>query len=249
MTTTPAGKPQSAAWLPGLSAAALLLTAVPAQAQRPLLSTSVAVDTARQTYGPNRRHFRHLYVAYLPVLGPAGGAGAKLRPWASAELNVGLREKLQLAGPLAIGADVRYAYLRYSLAQRADKVLPDATLHHREALALHRLDLEGWLRLRFGRRGNTVGHYLDVGGWGGWVAATAHHTEDEPNSARAKRLSVTETGLPYLGRWSYGVGGRLGSQRLALTVRYRGSDTFRPAWQGAYPELPRWLVGLEVGVL
>ena len=254
-TMNPTQKRHAAAWpaalrrrLLGLASAALLLSAAPAQAQRPLLSTDVAVDTARQTYGPNRRHFRHLYVAYLPVLGQAG-RGAQLRPWASAELAVGLREKLQLLGPLAIGADVRYVFVRYGLAQKADKVLPDARLHHREALLLHRIDLEGWARLRFGRRGNTVGHYLDLGGWGGWVAATAHHTEDEPNNARAKRISTTETGLPYLRRWSYGVGGRLGSQRIALTARYRLSDTFRPAWMGVYPELPRWLVGVEIGVL
>lgn len=248
----PAGKLQSVVrrGLPGGCALALgLLAAAPARAQRPLLSVEVATDTARQTFGPNRRHFRHLYVAVLPVLGQPARPGATLRPLTSAELNLGLREKLQLVGPLALGADLRYAYLRYSLAQRADKVLPDATLHHREALALHRFDLEGWLRLRFGQRGNTVGQYVDLGGWGGWVAATAHHTEDQPGNGRAKRLSITETGLPYLGRWTYGVGGRLGSQRLALTARYRLNDTFRPAWRGGYPELPRWLLGLEIGVL
>ncbi|RAK69917.1 hypothetical protein DLM85_03420 [Hymenobacter edaphi] len=229
--------------------AALLLAASPARAQRPLLSTDVAADTARQTYGPHRRHFRHLYLAYMPVLGQPAGRGADLRPWVSAEMVLGLREKLRLTPVLAIGADARYVYLRYALAQHPDKVLPDAALHHRESLALHRADLEGWARLRFGRQGNTVGRYLDVSGWGGWVAATAHHTEDEPNSARAKRVKTTETGLPYLRRWAYGAGARLGSQRLVLTARYRLSDTFRGVAAGLYPELPRWTVGLEIGVL
>ncbi|MCC3157022.1 hypothetical protein LJ737_07220 [Hymenobacter sp. 15J16-1T3B] len=233
----------------GLAGALLVLPAAPARAQRALLSTDVAADTARQTYGPHRRHFRHLYLAYLPVLGQPAGRGADLRPWNSAETVLGLREKLQLTPLLAVGADVRYVFVRYGLAQKADKMLPDPLLHHREALLLHRTDLEGWARLRFGRAGNTVGRYLDVSGWGGWVAATAHRTEDEPNSGRAKRVKTTETGLPYLRRWTYGAGTRLGSQRLALTARYRLSDTFRGPVAAAVPELPRWTVGLEIGVL
>ena len=247
-------KPQSAGgcrggWAGLLAAGALLLLlAGPAQAQRPLLSTEVADDTVRQTYGPHRRHFRHLFGSFTPVVGQPA-AGAELRPWASMELAVGMREKLRLTSVLAIGADVRYVLVRYSLAQNEAKRLPDATLHHREALTLHRADLEGWARLRFGRQGNTVGRYLDVSGWGGWVAATSHRTEDEPNSSRARRVRVTETGLPYLRRWTYGAGARLGSQRLALTARYRLSDTFRAPWQGVYPELPRWTVGLEIGLL
>ncbi|RTQ52565.1 hypothetical protein EJV47_06015 [Hymenobacter gummosus] len=231
------------------SGALLLLAAGPAWAQRPLLSTEVAEDTARQNYGPHRRHFRHLFASYTPVVGQPDGEAAELRPWASSEMAVGLREKLRLTRVLAVGADARYVYQRYSLAQNETKRLPDATLHHREALVLHRLDLEGWLRLRFGRQGNTVGRYVDVSGWGGWVAGTSHHAEDEPNSARARRVRVTETGLPYLRRWTYGAGARLGSQRLALTARYRLSDTFRKPWQSLYPELPRLTLGLEIGLL
>ncbi|GAB2942649.1 hypothetical protein GCM10027048_04100 [Hymenobacter coalescens] len=227
----------------------LLSAALPAWAQRPLLSTEVAADTAQQRYGPHRRHFRHLYVSYLPVLGQPTAPGAELRPWASAEMALGLREKLQLTPLLAIGADVRYQYLRYSLAQNAAKRLPTATLHQRESITLHRLDLEAWARLRFGRQGNTVGRYLDVAGWGGWVPGTAHRTEDEPNNGQARRVKTTATGLPYLRRWAYGAGARLGSQRLALVARYRLSDTFRGPRAAEFPELPRWVLGLEIGVL
>jgi hypothetical protein len=226
----------------------LLLAAAPARAQRPLLSTEVAADTVRQTYGPHRRYFAHLFISYQPVLGP-GPRGAELRPWASAEKSLGVRQKLRLTSVLAVGTDLRYVYQRYSLAQTADKVLPDATLHHRETLTLHRADLEAWARLRFGRQGNTVGRYLDLTGWGGWVVGTAHHTEDAPGNGRARRVKTTETGLPYLQRWAYGAGGRLGSQRVALTARYRLSDTFRGPQAGVYPELPRWVLGLELGLL
>lgn len=246
MKPAPPLAPLLAGWL---LAAGLLLAARPVRAQRPLLSTDVAADTVRQTYGPHRRHFRHLYFSYQPVLGQPAGPGATLRPFASAEIGLGLREKLQLTPLLALGADVRYTYLRYSLAQTAGKRLPDALLHQRESLVLHRADLEGWGRLRFGRAGNTVGRYLDLGGWGGWVAATAHHTQDQDPSGRARRVSRTETGLRYLGRWAYGGAARLGNQRVALTAHYRASRVFRGPLAASYPELPRWVLGLEIGLL
>ena len=62
-------------------------------------------------------------------------------------------------------------------------------------------------------------------------------------------MLTTERGLPYLRRWSYGLGLRLGAGRYAAVARYRLSNTFRPPDQARYPELPRWTIGLEVGWL
>ncbi|UOQ70718.1 hypothetical protein [Hymenobacter cellulosilyticus] len=60
---------------------------------------------------------------------------------------------------------------------------------------------------------------------------------------------MTEHGLDYLRRWTYGTGLRLGSSRYALTARYRLSDVFTASRQAQYPELPRWVIGLELGWL
>ncbi|KUG07673.1 hypothetical protein [Solirubrum puertoriconensis] len=233
---------------------ALLLTgllasaALPAAAQRQLLSTDVAADTVRQRYGPNRQLFRHLYVGYALVLGQPERSGAELRSGASAELTLGLRQKHRLAEHLALGFDVRYARLQYSLAQNDAKVLPTPAQHYRESLVLQRADLEAWLRLNVGRRGNIVGRYFDVGGWGGRVIGTAHRTEDKPNSGAARRVNVVEHGLPYLQKWSYGLVGRVGANRYAAVVRYRLADTFRGERAALYPELPPWQLGLEIGL-
>ncbi|UYZ60363.1 hypothetical protein [Hymenobacter latericus] len=222
--------------------------ALPAAAQRPLLSTDVAADTVRQRFGPNRQLFRHVYVGYGFVLGQPKQSGAELRSGASAELSLGLRQKHRLAEHLAVGFDVRYARLQYSLAQNDAKVLPTPELHYREALVVQRADLEAWLRLNLGRRGNILGRYIDVGAWGGRVIGTSHRTEDRPNTNSARRVSVVEHGLPYLQKWSYGLAGRVGANRYAAVVRYRLSDTFRGERAALYPELPPWQLGLEIGL-
>ena len=228
----------------------LLLAAcyVPAQAQRVLLHAEPAADSVPPRYGPNRAFYQHLFAGYSPVVGAAAGPGAALRYPQSAESFLGVRNKFRLSKVLATGLDVRYARLQYQLKQTSGKQLPNAQLHSRESLILSQLQLEPFLRLGFGRRGNVIGHYLDVSGWGGWALATTHYYEDQPGTGGGTRTVVKERQPDYLRRWSGGVGARLGSGRYALVARYRLSSTFTPVADPAYAELPRWLLGLELGV-
>ncbi|RIY06252.1 hypothetical protein D0T11_19175 [Hymenobacter rubripertinctus] len=226
----------------------LAMGGTPAQAQRVLLHAEPAADSLPPRYGPNRAFYQHLFAGYSPVAGRAEGAGAALRHPQSAETFLGLRTKFRLSGQLAMGADVRYARLQYQLKQTSGKLLPNAQLHDREALMLSQVQLEPFLRLGFGRRGNVIGHYLDVSGWGGWAMATTHYYEDRPGTGGGTSTLVKERQPRYLRRWAGGVGTRLGSGRYGVVARYRLSSSFTPAADPAYAELPRWLLGLELGV-
>ncbi len=231
-----------------LLALGLLLAAGPraARAQQVLVHANVADDTIKTTFGPNRRYFGHLYLAYGLVAGPAG-AGAGLRHGLpSAELRGGGRLKFRLTQALALNLDLGYDYLRYDLAQNGQKTVPSFALHRRETLGLHQLYSEVSLRLNAGRRGNAVGRYLDLLASGSWAAATRHTTRDDPGPGIGS-VETTEHGLPYLRRWAGGVGARLGLDRYALTARYRLSPAFGAAYR-AWPELPRWVLGVEVGL-
>lgn len=221
------------------------LRAAPARAQRVLLRADVAEDTLYSGYGPNRAFYNHLYVGYLPVVG-RDAPGAALRFGHSAEFMLGMRNKVRLSETFSTGLDLRFVRLVYALAQTADKRLPTPALHHRESLSLSQAQLEGFVRLNVGARGNVIGRYLDLTGWGGWVLATAHHTEDRPPTG-PRRVQRVERGLPYLQRWPYGAGVRLGTSRYALVARRRFSRTFTAG--SPYPELPRWTVGVELGWL
>ncbi|WP_019949315.1 hypothetical protein [Hymenobacter aerophilus] len=230
---------------------ALLLAAAlprPAAAQQVLLRADPVTDTIPARYGPNRAFYQHLFVGYTAVAGAPAGPGAELRYLQSGELFAGLRNKWRVAGPAAVGLDARFAYLRYQLRQTNQKLVPTPQLHHRETLNLTQLQLEPFARLSFGRRGNVVGNYLDVSGWGGWALGASHRYEDRPGQGQGKRTLVKEARPAYLHRWSWGLGARLGSGRYALLARYRLADSFSGSAPATYPELPRWLLGLEVGV-
>ncbi|MCI1187419.1 hypothetical protein MON38_08300 [Hymenobacter sp. DH14] len=230
----------------GLLLALLAGAPVVAQAQQVLVQANVADDTVKTTFGPNRRWFGHGYVALGLVAGPAE-AGARLRDGlTSLEARVGGRLKLRLSQSVALCGDLAYAFLRYDLAQEAGKLVPAPTLHQRESLALHQVVSEVALRLNFGRRGNAVGSYLDLLAGGSWAAATRHRTEDVPAPGIGS-VETTESGLPYLRRFGGSAGARLGFDRYALAARYRFSPAFASSY-AAWPELPRWVIGVEVGL-
>lgn len=226
----------------------LLLSAAPASvAQRILLQANVADDTIHSSFGPNRAWFSHFYFGYAAVVGSPAGPGAPLHYGRSGDIFLGIRNKRRLTQTLAVGVDTRYNYLTYHLAQTNQKSVPTATLHKREYLALHQVQAEPFVRFNLGRRrGNAIGRYFDLAGWGGWALGTTHGYEDAA-TATARRVKTTERGLSYLNRWSYGASTRLGTGHCALVGRYRFSDTFKGPDKVGFPELPRWQVGLEVG--
>ncbi|TPG63691.1 hypothetical protein [Hymenobacter nivis] len=227
-----------------LAAAALLLPGA-ARAQQVLLRANVADDTLLNRTGPNRRYFGHLYMGGGLVAGP-GAADAPLRHGlASAELQLGGRLKRRITQNVAVVADARYAYLRYAFAQTAAKTFPSPGLHQSETLGLHQIQAEGGLRLNAGRRGNTVGSYLDLLAWGGWVAGTTRTAADDPAPGGPARTTTTDAGLPYLRRWTGGAGARLGFDRYALVARRRFGPVRRP---GSGPDLPAWVLGFEIGL-
>jgi hypothetical protein len=233
----------------GACATIWLLGAPEAQAQNVLLRGNVAADTLRSDTGPNRTFFSHFYVGYAAVVGKFDGLGAELRYGRSGEVFVGMRQKYRLSQTVAAGVDLRYTRSVYHLAQNDQKILPTPDQHQSETMALPQAQAEVYGRLNIGRRGNVVGRYLDLAGWGGWIISSAHHYVDKPGSNGAGRVEVTERQLNYVNRWSYGVGARLGSGRYALVARYRLADSFKElADAPRYPEFPRQVIGLELGL-
>ncbi len=244
-TRRPAGRGEAGRWALLVLLVLAAGRALPARAQQVLVQANVADDTVKNVFGPNRRYFGHLYLGYALVAGPAGsGAAVRYGP-ASAELRLGGRLKRRLSQTLALNLDLAYAYQAYGLVQNAQKTLPTPALHRRESLSGHWLASELSLRLNVGRRGNYVGRYLDLLAGGGRLLGSAHTTDDDP-APGIGAVQTTERGLPYLQPWAADLGARLGWDRYAVLARYRTTEASRPAY--GWPALPRWRVGLEIGL-
>ena len=221
-----------------------------AHAQQVVLQADVARDTLRPRTGPNRRYFGHLYASYGLALGPSSAPGLPVRyGFSSSEVQVGGRLKRRFTDHVGLIAGLSYAFLRYGLAQDdGPKPAPFSAVHETETLSYHQLQGEVGLRLNAGLRprGNVMGTYLDLLAYEGWALAARHSTTDEATAGQG-RLEITRHEPPYLRRWLGGVGLRLGSGSVAVMGRYRFSEALRPPNGPALPELPRWIVGLEIG--
>lgn len=218
--------------------------------QKVLLEQTVANDTLEDKWGQNLRHFSHLYFGFGFA---ASGAekGAEVKYGNSANFDFGYRYKFKVCNYYALGADLSFSSYMYRLKQDSvSKILPDAEEHDKERIDIGALKLEIYQRFNFGRRGNHVGNYLDVGAYGSYFLYTRHYTMDKKPFADLKKREVTETGLEYMENMEYGISARMGHGRWVLFGRYRLSDLFKTSKfynnNLKYPELPSLQIGIEV---
>lgn len=240
-----------------LFALALACTGVAplAQAQSIVMQQDVNKDTLEGNWGPNRRHYIHRY------FGLGFGVGTENRTWEGKDLKdikygfgtgsllLGFRYKLRLAEHYALGLDLGYNRQTFNFKQRDDKVFPTSGKNDKERLILHNLALEAYQRINFGKRGDHLGNYVDLGAFVEWNfdnTLLIKNDNDTANFLGAKKEKLKFKNLNYLEDFNYGVSARVGTGRFALFGRYRLSDMLIAKKVENYPELPRLTTGLQV---
>jgi len=224
-----------------------------AEGQTVLLEQDVNADTIPELVGPNLKHFSHLYVGYGFVLG-ADAVGSEIRYGSSSDFVYGYRYKRKLSEFYAVGFDIFYHSTAFHLKQDSTKALPNNILHddkgEKEKLTFHNLSLGLYNRFNFGKRGNYLGHFLDLGARIDWAFSVVHFTKDIYDIANVNNGGVVKTkttGLVYIKPIYYNVFTRLGFNKFVITASYRLSDLFKEEYD-LYPELPLLIVGVEIGL-
>jgi hypothetical protein len=213
-------------------------------AQNVLLHKEVN-DTVIKKYGPNLKNFHHMYLGFGFIAGEPDSTGSDILYGRSMNFLVGYRYKLKLTNWLALGYDVNFSSYIYRLKQSYKKIVPDSVIHDKERLSFGNLDGDIYLRLNYGRRGNRVGNFIDFGGYGDWTYAASNFTKDE-NKINGNIIKTTISHLNYYNHKNYGALVRLGFNRYVIYGNYRMSDIF-DSWY-KYPELPRFTLGLQIGI-
>ena len=228
----------------------LMFVSAAAFSQHVLLEQDVNADTIPETVGHNQKKYTHLYVNYGFVFGANEGEGAEIRTGNSSQFAIGLRYKRRLSNFYAIGFDLSYNITTFHLKQDSAKILPDTLLHDKEKFSGNNATLQLYNRFNFGKSGNHIGRYLDLGGYGEWAFSVTHYTKDTDDRAialGAKATQTTNKGLKYAAPFNYGLAARIGFGKMAVFGKYRLSDMFVSKYD--YPELPRIVVGLEFGII
>ena len=222
---------------------AFLLASLSAFSQDILLHQNLKADTIRPTYGPNLKNYFYGYIGLgFPLYTNEDVNYTK--PGVSSNFDLGLRYKRRITNYLAMGLDLGISTTGYKLKQSDPKTIPDTVINDKEKIQISSMMSSGYVRINVGRRGNYIGNYMDLGAYGGWNFQKKHKTTNENAEGEKVRLSTTQ--LKYVENFSYGFLARAGINRYALTAKYRVSDIFKSSY--AIPELPRLIVGVEVGL-
>jgi hypothetical protein len=209
-------------------------------AQQVMLSEDVAIDSTIAKRGPNRKHYTHSFMSF-GLAADAGSAGAKVVQPRFDYFNFGIRYKRRLAEHFAVGFDLSYGLEDYRLKQEAGKKLPDSLLNSRERMIFNNFTTGLYMRFNFGKRGNQLGKYLDLGGYGNIVFGHTHFLKNKLADGSTVRARIT--GLNYYQLLNYGLSARLGYKKLVLFGQYRVSNMFYG--DKNLPELPRILAGVQ----
>lgn len=219
------------------------LLSVNAFSQEILLKQNVKADSVRPTRGPNLKNYLHGYLgAGFPLYTNEGYSYTK--PILSSSFDFGIRYKRKITNFLAVGADLGIIASSYKIKQEEGKKVPDIILNKKEKFQINMLVGSAFIRTNVGRRGNYIGNYLDLGGFGGWNMIKKHVTVNQ--NLAEERVKVVKTRLKYIDDFSYGLSARLGSNRYAITASYRLSDIFKTS--SSMAELPHLNLGFEYGL-
>lgn len=224
-------------------------------AQTPVLEQDVAADTLVPTNGPNYKNYTHWHINYGFIVGESEGSGAAIMQGNSYDFQLGIRYKRKICELYALGFQVNYDLQSFRIAQDVGKTFITAVLYDKQKFVYNNLEAEIYQRFSFGKRGNYMGKFIDMGGYGAWGFSTYHFTleRDVTGNGNAQITETTYKKLPYVNAVNYGLSARIGINKIAIYGKYRFSDLFRTTNINGtpilYPELPRIVVGIEIGIV
>lgn len=227
-----------------------MLVATAADAQTLLMSNNVKRDTTSPDRGPNRKHFSQWFLTEGFIIGQPESEGAEVIQGRSTQIEFGYRYKRRVNQTLAWGYEIWFNRRNYLLKQDSSKTFPDNILHKKEKFQLNTFRGGLYTRINLNRyRGEFLGTYLDIGGYGEWAFSTRHVTVDKNDVATTvggSRTKSVNQNLVYMESFNYGIRARLGQNKVALFGDYRLSDMFDTGAANLAPEMPRLTVGFEI---
>ncbi len=224
-----------------------------------LLEEDVKADTIIPTFGPNMKNYYHFYVGYGLILGP-DNIGSEINYGRSYDVSFGALYKRKVNNNYAVGIDLLIHQTSFNLKQDSSKILPNTSMHKNEKLVFYNLSLGLYNRINYGKRGNYMGNYIDLGVRIDWPFSVVHFTKDKYPVATANNGGTVRTrtsSLIFIEGFNYSIYARMGFTRYVLTASYRLSDLFitdAEVYQQyglgieTYPDLPALVVGIEISL-
>lgn len=203
------------------------------------------VDTVRPDFGPNGKKFAYSSYGLHTIIPIETNAQAPVMPGASLGYKFGFTQKYRICSFLSFGYNLEFNSITYRYKQTDDKTFPDTLNHLRQSVSNSAIGAGLFLRINFDpKRGNYLGYFLDMGGYGDWHLSRTYKTKDEDALEQIVYNRVTK--LNFMEKYQYGLYASIGLNKINIYARYRMSDIFKAPYKSA--ELPRLSVGLGLSI-
>jgi hypothetical protein len=222
---------------------ALMIAFFSMDAQTVLLEEEVDYYEETPENGPNRKNFYHVYGSWGMMFGATDGGRSDIIPYFSDHGDLGFRYKRKFSNFYSMGYEVFTSSYAFRLADKNSRTLPDTIHYDKEKINLYALGAGYYNRFNFGRRGDYIGNFLDIGVYGEWNFASRYMYKHELNDGRKRKFKVSNP--DYLNTLNYGAFARAGYNRYVLYARYRLSSIIDQ--DKKYADLPVFTVGIQIG--
>lgn len=221
-----------------------------AYSQVVVLDEAVADTVKEKPFGPNQKHYVHSYYSF--------GTGFSLEDQTTIKqiagtfrFEFGIRYKYKISEHFALGSDLYFATDMHNF----DLDQAQSAMYESEYYSLNSWGLSVFTRFNVGKRGNTLGTFVDLLGYGQWNPGRyyTYFIEEEstdPLLAHSATKQVVYNRLDFLSKTSAGAGLRIGHKGISLLATYRLTDLVLTDKQPAllpHGELPAFNIALEIG--
>lgn len=208
---------------------AALVCSTGANAQSVLMEQDVNQDTIIPEKGPNRKHFSSVYLSGGFIFGPQSpDTSIMMDGMKSWEFRYGFYNKLRLTNWYSVVFDVAYHRQAFYTETESDITKYDKLIVNNVSAGIMN-------RFNFGKRGNRVGNYLELGvssDFAFMVRKKTLTTLDADND-HFKSLKQTWNNPDYVNDLNYYGDVRLGFNHYVLYGRYRLSELLNENAKGA----------------
>lgn len=217
----------------------VVLIQFPMKGQEVIIEENNITDSLVKKIGPNYLHYTYPFMSF-GTNAILGESGAELNPGLD-YFDFGFRYKLRIAEPLAVGFDAAYSSTTFRLKQTGQKNTPDTALYDAQRMHFHSARLGVYFRINYGRRGNSLGKYVDFGAYGEYVFAHTLFTKITLADGSVARIDRSK--LDYYQPLNYGLQARIGFNKIILFANYRLSNVFFAPYN--FTELPPLIAGVQ----